>query len=295
MPKSTFTDASDANRTRLHGEELLHIDGLKIEAQNERGWSTIVDGVDLSVRRGEIVGLIGESGAGKSSIGLAAMGYARSGCRISEGRIAFLGKDLARLSERHKREVWGRNIAYVAQSAAAAFNPAHRLIEQIIEPQTWHGVAGRDDAEATAIGLFSKLQLPEPETIGHRFPHQVSGGQLQRIMTAMAMSCGPDLIVFDEPTTALDVTTQFDVLIAIKDAVRNTQTAALYISHDLAVVAQLADRIVVLRNGKVVEAGPTEQIMRQPKKEYTRFASGQSARWKPRPGRQLQKCCQWKA
>lgn len=261
---------TNSNESPQRGEELLLIKGLKIEASTDDGPLDIVRGVDVSVKRGEIVGLIGESGAGKSSIGLAAMGFARSGLRISAGRIELLGKDMAQLPERQKRDMWGKHIAYVAQSAAAAFNPAHRLIEQVVEPQVWHDIAEHGDAAAKAIGLFDKLQLPDPETIGQRFPHQVSGGQLQRLMTAMAMSCGPDLIVFDEPTTALDVTTQLEVLIAIKDAVRKANTAALYISHDLAVVAQLADQIVVLRDGRVVEAGPTQQIMDQPKEEYTR-------------------------
>jgi peptide/nickel transport system ATP-binding protein len=262
--------ADRASAARVRGQDLLRIQGLKIQAMRDDDWSDIVHGIDLTVKRGEVVGLIGESGAGKSSIGLAAMGYARAGCRISSGTVELIGKDLTKVSSRERRNFLGKNIAYVAQSAAAAFNPAHRLLRQIVEPQVWHGVARRDGAVSNAISLFRRLHLPEPETIGSRYPHEVSGGQLQRVMTAMAMSCGPDLIVFDEPTTALDVTTQIEVLVAIKDAVRRTNTAALYISHDLAVVAQLADRIVVLKHGRIVEEGPTHQIMNVPREAYTR-------------------------
>ncbi|MGH7187015.1 MAG: ABC transporter ATP-binding protein, partial [Pseudomonadota bacterium] len=252
------------------GDVLLEIRGLRIEGQSDEVWHEIVKGIDLTLRRGEVLGLIGESGAGKSTIGLAAMGYARPGCRISGGSILFDGVDLAKASEADKREIWGRRIAYVAQSAAASFNPAHKLIEQYVETPTWHKVMGDDEAKRGAIDLYSRLRLPDPQTIGFRYPHQVSGGQLQRAMTAMAMSCRPDLIVFDEPTTALDVTTQIEVLAAIKEVVRQLHTAAIYITHDLAVVAQMADRIKVLRYGEEVEEAPTRQMLSSPKAAYTK-------------------------
>ena len=161
-------------------------------------------------------------------------------------------------------------IAYVAQSAAASFNPAHRLIDQYCEAPVQHGIKTRSEAEAESKELYGRLQLPDPDGIGFRYPHQVSGGQLQRAMTAMAMSCRPDLIIFDEPTTALDVTTQIEVLAAIKDVVRQFNTAALYITHDLAVVAQMADRVMVLRHGNLVEENETRQIIEDPRKDYTR-------------------------
>jgi peptide/nickel transport system ATP-binding protein len=226
--------------------------------------------VDLTLRRGEVLGLIGESGAGKSTIGLAAMGYARPGCRISAGTIEFNGIDLAKLSYPEKRKIWGRRIAYVAQSAAASFNPAHKLIDQCVETPTWHHLASEEEAKRGAVDLFRRLHLPDAENIGFRYPHQVSGGQLQRAMTAMAMSCRPDLIIFDEPTTALDVTTQIEVLAAIKEVVRQSHTAAIYISHDLAVVAQMADRIMVLRYGSLVEEAPTRQMLSDPQQPYTK-------------------------
>jgi peptide/nickel transport system ATP-binding protein len=253
-----------------HGDVLLQVRGLRIEGESEEVWHEIVKGVDLTLRRGEVLGLIGESGSGKSTIGLAALGYARSGCRIKAGSIVFDGIDLATLPAVEKRKLWGRRVAYVAQSAAAAFNPAHTLIDQFAETPTWHGVMSGEEAERNAIDLYRRLRLPNPEMIGERYPHQVSGGQLQRAMTAMSMSCRPDLIVFDEPTTALDVTTQIEVLAAIKNVVRQFHTAAIYITHDLAVVAQMADRIMVLRHGELVEEAPTREMLSNPKQPYTK-------------------------
>ena len=252
------------------GEILLEMRGLTIEGQADDQWNEIVHGVDVVLRRGEVLGLIGESGAGKSTIGIAAMGYARPGCRITGGTIVFDGIDLRAASGETQRRLRGARIAYVAQSAAASFNPAHRLIDQYTEMPVQHGVMPRAQAEQDAKDLYRRLQLPDPDTIGFRYPHQVSGGQLQRAMTAMAMSCRPDLIVFDEPTTALDVTTQIEVLAAIRDVVQQFDTAAIYISHDLAVVAQMADRIMVLRHGYLVEEGNARELLASPKKAYTR-------------------------
>lgn len=266
MPSKQNTQQS----LNAKGDLLLQMRNIRIEGLADDEWQDIIKGVDLTLRRGEVLGLIGESGAGKSTLGLAAMGFVRPGCRISDGVILFDGKDLAKISEREKLELRGSRIAYVAQSAAAAFNPAHRLMDQVIEPALRHGLSSRKDAVADMIGLFRSLNLPNPETIGNRYPHQVSGGQLQRIMTAMAMSCRPDLTIFDEPTTALDVTTQVDVLAAIRESVGKFNTAAIYITHDLAVVAQMADRIKVLRYGETVEEADTRQMLSEPAHEYTK-------------------------
>src|SRR6185369_3028408 len=233
-------------KARTRGDVLLEIRDLRIAGFSDERWHEIVKGVDLVLRRGEVLGLIGESGAGKSTIGLAAMGFARPGCRISAGTIMFDGIDLMAASDEEKRSLRGSRIAYVAQSAAAAFNPAHRIIEQTVETAIEHRILSREKAEAYARDLYGRLRLPNPNQIGERYPHQVSGGQLQRAMTAMAMSCRPDLIIFDEPTTALDVTTQVEVLAAMRDIVEQFNTAAVYITHDLAVVAQMAHRIMVL-------------------------------------------------
>jgi len=251
-------------------EILVEMRGLRIDGQSEDQWNEIVHGVDVTLRRGEVLGLIGESGAGKSTIGLASMAFARPGCRISGGTVMFDGMDLTAMPESEKRKLRGTRIAYVAQSAAASFNPAHRLIDQYSEMPVQHGVLDRATSESDAVDLFRRLKLPDPETIGFRYPHQVSGGQLQRAMTAMAMSCKPDLIIFDEPTTALDVTTQIEVLAAIRDVVEQFDTAAMYITHDLAVVAQMADRIMVLRHGNLVEEGNARAMLANPREEYTR-------------------------
>ena len=252
------------------GEVLLEMEGVRIDGFSDERWHEIIKGVDLTLRRGEVLGLIGESGAGKSTLGLAAMGFARPGCKLTGGSIVFDGVDLVKAPESEKSRLWGSRMAYVAQSAAAAFNPAHKLIEQTVESATSHGVASEQEAKRDARDLYEALQLPEPETIGDRYPHQVSGGQLQRVMTAMAMSPRPDLIIFDEPTTALDVTTQVEVLAAIRGAVDRFDTAAIYITHDLAVVAQMADRIKVLRYGQEIEEAGTRAMLTEPKQPYTR-------------------------
>ncbi|MER8967098.1 ABC transporter ATP-binding protein [Mesorhizobium sp. M0633] len=256
--------------SREKGKDLLQIRNLHVEGFSDERWHPIVRGVDLALKRGEVLGLIGESGAGKSTIGLAAMGYAKPGCRITQGSILFDGIDLLALSETGRRRLRGSRLAYVAQSAAASFNPAHRLLDQTVETVVAHGIASREKANRSAVDLYRRLQLPDPETIGFRYPHQVSGGQLQRAMTAMAMACRPDLIVFDEPTTALDVTTQVEVLASIRNVVEEFNTAAIYVTHDLAVVAQMADRIMVLRDGLTVEEAETRQMLASPSQEYTK-------------------------
>jgi len=251
-------------------EQLLKIRGLKIEGKSDEVWSPIVNGIDLDLKKGEVLGLIGESGAGKSTVGLAAMGFTRDGCRISGGTVDFDGVDLVAASAAVKRNMLGKRIAYVAQSAAASFNPAHRLIDQHTEAPTQHKIRAKAESELDGMELYRRLRLPDPDNIGFRYPHQVSGGQLQRAMTAMAMSCRPDLIVFDEPTTALDVTTQIEVLAAIRDIVEQFDTAAIYITHDLAVVAQMADRIKVLLRGDEVEEAETRAMLAAPREDYTK-------------------------
>ena len=252
------------------GEVLLDIKGLKIQGFSDEKWHDIVNGVDISLRRGEVMGLIGESGAGKSTLGLAAMGYTQPGCRITDGEINFDGVDLAKLKENEKRKYWGNRMTYVAQSAAASFNPAHRLIKQTTASTIRSGFKETNEAYKDAKELYRTLNLPDPNNIGDRYPHQVSGGQLQRVMTAMAMSPRPDLIIFDEPTTALDVTTQVEVLSSMRAIVEEFNTAAIYITHDLAVVAQMADFIKVLRYGDEVEEAPTKEMLKNPKEAYTK-------------------------
>jgi len=251
-------------------DTLIQINNLKIEGFSDEQWHPIIKGVNLTLKRGQVMGLIGESGAGKSTLGLAAMGYTQPGCRITGGEILFEGADLASLRDSEKQNFWGNRMTYVAQSAAASFNPAHRLIDQTTASAIRFKIKNESDAKKDAKRLYEALNLPNPESIGDRYPHQVSGGQLQRVMTAMAMSPRPDLIVFDEPTTALDVTTQVEVLTAMKRIVKDFNTAAIYITHDLAVVAQMADVIKVLRYGNEIEEAETRKMLTSPKEEYTK-------------------------
>ena len=258
------------NNNSVQRDILLEMKDIVIDGFSDDRWHPIIKGVDLTLCRGEVLGLIGESGAGKSTLGKAAMGFAQPGCRLTGGTILFDGIELRTKSEKEKQKLWGSRMAYVAQSAAASFNPAHRLIDQTTESGIRHGLMSRKDAESDAIELYKAMQLPDPNIIGFRYPHQVSGGQLQRAMTAMAMTSRPDLIIFDEPTTALDVTTQVEVLAAMRDAVERFNTAAIYITHDLAVVAQMSDRIKVLRFGEEMEEAETYKMLKNPSHPYTK-------------------------
>jgi peptide/nickel transport system ATP-binding protein len=248
---------------------LVQVANLRVTARGAHGETIIVNDVSFDIARGEVVALIGESGSGKTTIALSLMGYARPGCHIVGGSIRVGGTDVRALSPYGLTQFRGRQVSYIAQSAAASFNPFHRVMAQVIESARIHGVMTRAAAEAKAKALFRALALPDPERVGRRFPHQVSGGQLQRLMAAMALITDPELVIMDEPTTALDVTTQIEVLRAFKRVVKHQHTTALYVSHDLAVVAQIADRIIVLRDGVVQEVGGTARILSAPTNAYT--------------------------
>ncbi|MCY3768666.1 MAG: ABC transporter ATP-binding protein [Gammaproteobacteria bacterium] len=251
-------------------DPLLEMNDVLIEADIDGHWKPIVNHLSMTLKRGEIIGLIGESGAGKSTFGLCALGYTKPGCRIASGSIKLDGVELVGQPESALRKIRGNKVAYVAQSAAASFNPAHTLLEQFAEAPVQHGKMKTSEAAVRGRELYRQLDLPEPDTIGERYPHQVSGGQLQRAMTAMALGSNPDIIIFDEPTTALDVTTQIEVLSAIKEAVKARNVAGIYITHDLAVVAQMADRIMVLRYGDLIEEGNAREMLANPREDYTR-------------------------
>jgi len=244
----------------------LTVENLSISA----GTATLVDNLSFSVQPGEVLALIGESGSGKTTTALALMGHARHGCSIWGGRVRIGDTDVLALDARAQRALRGRTVAYIAQSAAASFNPSRMIMDQVVEPTVIHGLCRRAEAEAKAVQLFRELALPDPEGIGSRYPHQVSGGQLQRLMAAMALIGDPDLVILDEPTTALDVTTQIEVLRAFRRVVRERRATAVYVSHDLAVVAQMADHILVLRNGTMRELNATGQILAASADDYTR-------------------------
>jgi peptide/nickel transport system ATP-binding protein len=255
--------------------QLVEIRDLRVKATSDAGnVIPIIKGVSFDIAPGEIVALIGESGSGKTTIALSLMGHTRRGCAISGGQIRLAGRDLVAMSERQRQALRGTEVAYVPQSAAAAFNPAVRLIEQVVEVTRIHRLMPVAEARMRAVALFRALALPDPASIGDRYPHQVSGGQLQRIAAAMALIGSPKLVIFDEPTTALDVTTQIEVLRAFKSAMKAGGMAGVYVSHDLAVVAQIADRIVVLKGGEVQEIGSTKQILHAPAHPYTRELLG---------------------
>ncbi len=260
---------------------LVEVVGLRVTVRDAAGRTVpIVNDVSFSIAPGEVVALIGESGSGKTTIALSLLGYARPGCQIAAGQIRIGDTEILQLPPRGLRRLRGRRVSYVAQSAAAAFNPSRTIMSQVTEAVLIHGGMTQAKAEHRAVELFRALALPNPETVGARYPHQVSGGQLQRLMAAMALIAGPELVVLDEPTTALDVTTQIEVLRAFKDVVRQRGTTAVYVSHDLAVVAQIADRIIVLRDGEIREVGATEQILLAPAHPYTQSLLAAAA---PRP------------
>jgi len=257
---------------RLGGIEmtdLISVKGLAITASAKTGDVTLVSDIDFSLKQGEVLALIGESGSGKTTIALSLLGYTRRGCHISQGSIKVGEHDMAQASTATLEALRGNRVCYIAQSAAASFNPARRLIDQVIEGALIHKLGTREELETKAIGLFRDLALPDPENIGQRYPHQVSGGQLQRVMAAMAMISDPLLVILDEPTTALDVTTQIEVLRAFKRVVSERGATAVYVSHDLAVVAQMADKILVLNGGRIVEQGQTDRLLQKPQEHYT--------------------------
>ena len=250
---------------------LVEIRNLRVNAKTDSGRTVeIIRDVSLDIAEGEIVALIGESGSGKTTIALTLMGYTRPGCRIVGGTVKLAGQEMTSLPERKRASKRGTDVSYVPQSAAASFNPAHTIMDQVIEVTKIHRLMPVEQARRKAIELFKALALPNPETIGNRYPHQVSGGQLQRLSAAMALIGDPKIVIFDEPTTALDVTTQIEVLRAFKSVMKKNAIAGVYVSHDLAVVAQIADRIIVLKNGEVQEVGLTQNILQRPQHPYTR-------------------------
>ena len=267
---------SKQKKKRKQGDVVFETVGLKIDAirPDGEGDLPIVKEVDFKVRRGEVVALIGESGSGKTTISLSALGYCKPGLRFAGGKALLLGEDVTKMSTEELRPYRGEKVCYLAQSAAATFNPSILINEQVTEAPILHGTKTKEEADAKALELYQALELPDPQNIGSRYPHQVSGGQLQRLMAAMALCGEPDLLVLDEPTTALDVTTQIEVLKAFKKVIQEEGAAAIYVTHDLAVVAQIADHIVVLYNGEVKEAGPVDTVINRSEHPYTRRLMG---------------------
>ena len=250
---------------------LLEIKNLVIDAHAfDHRPMPVIKGVSLQLAQGEVLALIGESGSGKTTLALSTLGYTKPGLEFSAGEIRLGGDDILAMPPHEIRRLRGQRVTYLAQSAAAAFNPALTIGAQVTEASVLYGQLTCAAAQQRAADLYRALGLSDPDQLGRRYPHQVSGGQLQRLMAAMALCARPDLLVLDEPTTALDVTTQIEVLKAFKSVISQEEAAALYVTHDLSVVAQVADRIVVLYGGEIEEYGTTDEILNRPKRDYTR-------------------------
>ncbi len=255
----------------MSNQPVLRVEGLSIELPPGADRSHAVQKIDLDVRKGEILCVIGESGSGKSVLSGAIMGDYAKGLRHSEGRIDFLGKDICTMAEAQLRDLRGNRIAMIFQEPMAALNPAIRIgrqVEEIFEIHTPQ--MGPAERRERMLALLESTQLPEPPRIANSFPHQLSGGQCQRVVIAMALAMNPDLLIADEPTTALDVTTQAQVLKLIRELRGRGQHGILFITHDFGVVAEIADRIAVMEGGRLVEIGERDQVLQAPRHPYTR-------------------------
>jgi ABC-type dipeptide/oligopeptide/nickel transport system ATPase component len=249
---------------------LLDVQELTVTFAGARSTVTAVDRVSFQLERGETLGLVGESGSGKSVTAFSILRLVQPPGRITGGRILFEGRDLLTLSEREMREVRGARISLIFQEPMTALNPVMRVGDQIAEALTVHGMASRDDARLRAIELLEAVRIPDASKRVRDYPHQLSGGMRQRVMIAIALACRPPLIIADEPTTALDVTIQAQVLDLIRELKARFNLALLLITHDFGVIAEMADRVAVMYRGKLVEEGSVRQILREPAHAYTR-------------------------
>ena len=250
--------------------DILSLEGVSIEHRGRRGVSRILDGVDLSIAPGEAVGLVGESGCGKSTVALAAMRYLPRGMAISAGRVLFEGRDLAAMDEGELRRLRGRRIAMVYQDPRSSLNPVMTIGRQLVEVPMLHGERDAARARDRAIAMLREVRLADAEATMERYPHQLSGGQQQRVVIAMALMAEPSLLVMDEPTTGLDVTIEAAILELVRDLRARFGTAILFISHNLGTVARLCDRVGVLYAGRLVETGGVREVFRAPAHPYTR-------------------------
>ncbi len=252
-------------------ENLMKIDGLRTVFRTDRGPAAAVDGLDLEVGRGETVGLVGESGCGKSVTALSILRLIP--CppgRITGGRIIFDGKELLKLGRKEMRKIRGKEISLISQEPLSSLNPVFNCGEQVREAISLHQKVGRRESKRRTVEMFRLVHLPDPEKRYRNYPHQMSGGMRQRVMIAMALSCQPKLLIADEPTTALDVSVQAQIIELLLDLKRKMDMSILLITHDLAVVAQIAERVVVMYAGVSVEEAPVETLFRTPAHPYTR-------------------------
>jgi ABC-type dipeptide/oligopeptide/nickel transport system ATPase component len=248
--------------------ELLEVQHLTVSFDAAR--TRVVDDVSFTVASGETLGLVGESGSGKSVTAYSILRLLQPPGRVIAGRIVFEGHDLLTLSESEMRAVRGARISLIFQEPMTALNPVMRVGDQVAEALTAHNAARRSEARARAVELLAAVRIPDPSRRVRDYPHQLSGGMRQRVMIAIALACRPPLVIADEPTTALDVTIQAQMLELIRQLQEEFGLALLLITHDFGVIAEMADRVAVMRGGKIVEEGPVRQILRAPSHDYTR-------------------------
>jgi oligopeptide/dipeptide ABC transporter ATP-binding protein len=255
-------------------DALLHVQGLRTHFFTNDGVVRAVDGVDLSVRQGETLGLVGESGCGKSITALTVMRLLSRPGRAVAGRVIFNGRNLLELSEEEMEDVRGNDIAMIFQEPMTSLNPVFRVGDQIGEALQRHLGVSRDEAGDRVVDLFTTVGIPSPERRVREYPHQMSGGMRQRVMIAMALACKPKLLIADEPTTALDVTIQAQILELIKELKRTQNMAVIMITHDLGVIAEVAQNVAVMYAGKIVERAPVEELFASPQHPYTQGLLG---------------------
>ena len=249
---------------------LLEVEGLRTHFATDGGEFRVVDGVSFSVDAGKTLGIVGESGCGKSVTSLSVMGLLPARiARVAGGSIRFKGADLLTLDEDAKRDLRGDRLAMIFQEPMTSLNPAFTIGDQIMEGLIRHKKLNREQARQAAIEMLRKVRIPAPEQRVDDYPHQLSGGMRQRAMIAMALACGPELLIADEPTTALDVTVQAQILDLLRDLQRDSGAAILLISHDLGVIAEMADHVAVMYSGRVVEQAPVDALFDAPQHPYT--------------------------
>ena len=251
-------------------DPLLSIDDLTVQFRTDRGWSTAVEKVSFDIADGESIGVVGESGSGKSVTALSVLRlHQRAVARFPSGSIRYAGRDLLRANERDLRAMRGRDIAMVFQDPMSSLNPVLTICDQICEPLRLHQRLSQSDARRRAIELLDLVRIPDAARRVDEYPHRLSGGMRQRVMIAMAIACRPRLLIADEPTTALDVTIQAQILELLRELRAELGMAVMLISHDLGVIAEFADRVVVMYAGRIVEDAPVEVLFRAPRHPYT--------------------------
>jgi ABC-type dipeptide/oligopeptide/nickel transport system ATPase component len=249
---------------------LLDVQDLTVVFPGRRSAVTAVDQISFQIAPGETLGLVGESGSGKSVTAFAILRLLQPPGRVTGGRILFEGRDLLQLTEREMREVRGARVSLIFQEPMTALNPVMRVGDQIAEALTCHGISTWSEARRRAVELLDAVKIPDAARRVRDYPHQLSGGMRQRVMIAIALACRPPLIIADEPTTALDVTIQAQVLDLLRELRARFSLSLLLITHDFGVIAEVADRVAVMYKGQLVEQGPVRQILRAPEHEYTR-------------------------